>query len=109
MRITSHPILGELSTEDRVTIWVDGEKMIALAGETIASALLANGRHVMRHTARYGQPRGIFCAIGRCTDCVMTVDGKPNVRTCVTLVQDGMVITSNFKNQEGGFADAENI
>ncbi len=38
------------------------------------------------------EPRGLFCAIGRCTDCVMTVDGVPNVRTCVTLVEGGMSI-----------------
>ncbi|MHB8947330.1 MAG: (2Fe-2S)-binding protein, partial [Bacillota bacterium] len=35
-------------------------------------------------------PRGLFCAIGRCTDCVMTVDGVPNVRTCVTPVREGL-------------------
>ena len=39
-----------------------------------------------------GYPRGIFCGIGRCTDCVMTVDGQPNVRTCVTPVRAGMKV-----------------
>ncbi|ADY55437.1 hypothetical protein Sgly_1112 [Syntrophobotulus glycolicus DSM 8271] len=105
MRIINHPILGQLSLKQTVTIWADGEKLTALQGETIASALLANGRHILRHTARYGQPRGIFCAIGRCTDCVMTVNGSPNVRTCVTEVQEGMVITSNFAGQRGDTAD----
>ena len=37
------------------------------------------------------KPRGIFCAIGRCTDCVMVVDGKPNVRTCMTIRMDRLL------------------
>ena len=54
--------------------------------------------HVGRfHTAKNHEPRGIFCGIGQCTDCVMTVNGKPNVRTCITPVEDGMVI----ETQEG--------
>jgi predicted molibdopterin-dependent oxidoreductase YjgC len=50
-----------------------------------------------RKTPKYGTPRGVFCAIGRCTDCIMTVDGTPNVRTCVTPVKDGMIV----ETQEG--------
>ena len=46
------------------------------------------------------KPGGVFCGIGRCTDCAMTVDGIPNVRTCVTPVKAGMVITSNLKGGE---------
>ena len=63
----------------------------------IAAVLMANGMMVHRHTAKKHEPRGIFCGIGQCTDCVMTVNGKPNVRTCITPVEDGMVI----KTQEG--------
>ena len=43
-----------------------------------------NGIMVHRHTAKLHEPRGIYCGIGQCTDCVMTVNGKPNVRTCIT-------------------------
>ena len=48
------------------------------------------GVRVFRHTAREDHPRGIFCAIGRCTDCAMTVNGVPGVRTCITRVEEGM-------------------
>jgi predicted molibdopterin-dependent oxidoreductase YjgC len=76
----------------KVVIRVDGRPMEALEGEPIAAALMASGVKVFRRTRKRRQPRGIFCAIGRCTDCIMTVDGMPNVRTCVTPVREGMEI-----------------
>ncbi len=92
MRVQEHPILGTDPRSEDITIMVDGVKYQAKAGEMIAAALLANGIRIHRYTAREHRPRGIFCGIGQCTDCVMTVNGKPNVRTCVTPVEDGMVI-----------------
>lgn len=92
MRVKHHPILGEDKRKENVTIIVDGRKIRAIAGEPIAAALMAAGIRVFRKTPKKNQPRGVFCAIGRCTDCVMTVNGIPNVRTCVTPVEDGMVI-----------------
>ena len=68
--------------------------MQAFEGEPIAAALMANGIRVFRKTRKRGEPRGVFCAIGRCTDCIMTVDGVPNVRTCMVLVKEGMQIKS---------------
>ena len=92
MRVENHPILGALETREQVEIIVDGEPLPAFAGETIAAALIAGGRTVFRYTAKTHTGRGIFCAIGRCTDCMMIVDGVPNVRTCVTPVRGGMRI-----------------
>ena len=66
-------------------------------GEPIAMALKAAGVEVHRFTAKRHEPRGIFCAIGRCTDCVMVVDGKPNVRTCMTPLAAGM----DVRTQDG--------
>jgi len=91
-RITEHPILGPLETVREVAIYVDGEKIIAREGEMIAAALTAKGKRVFRYTGKRHEPRGIYCGIGRCTDCVMIVNGVPNVRTCVTPVEEGMVI-----------------
>lgn len=92
-------MLGDRVGGEPVSVTVDGREIPAVAGEPIAAALLAAGIRVMRRTPRFGEPRGIFCGIGRCTDCIMTVDGVANVRTCVTPVKAGMVITSN--RQEG--------
>jgi predicted molibdopterin-dependent oxidoreductase YjgC len=91
LRIGSHPILGEAKSE-YVSITVDGVRIPAIAGESIAAALAANGIMVHRYTSKRNEPRGIFCAIGRCTDCMMVVNGRPNVRTCITPVEDGMQI-----------------
>jgi len=94
MRVRRHPILGEAgdSRQRAVQIEVDGDAVDALEGEPIATALLAAGKVVFRYTRKLGEPRGVFCAIGRCTDCMMVVDGVPNVRTCVTPVKAGMRI-----------------
>jgi len=91
-RVENHPILGKLKKGKKVKIVVDGEGMDAYEGEMIASVLLAYGKNIFRYTKRNKEPRGVFCAIGRCTDCVMTVNGIPNIRTCVTPVEEGMKI-----------------
>ena len=70
---------------------------MAEEGEPVAAALWANGVRVLRWSEKRGEPRGVFCALGRCTDCVMTVDGQPNVRTCVTPVVAGMRIERQGK------------
>ncbi|MCI1721905.1 MAG: (2Fe-2S)-binding protein [Lachnospiraceae bacterium] len=92
LRVVNHPILGPAEDNGTVEITVDGKKLTAKKGEMIAAALLANGIRIHRYTAKRHEPRGIYCGIGQCTDCVMTVDGNPNVRTCITPVEDGMVI-----------------
>ena len=89
-RIVEHPILGAPSKGSRVVFTYDGVEMEGYEGEPIAMALKAAGVEVHRFTAKRHEPRGIFCAIGRCTDCVMVVDGKPNVRTCMTPLVAGM-------------------
>ncbi len=89
-RVAEHPVLGKLEDEREITIYVDGMPYPAREGEMLAAALTANGISTFRYTKKHHRPRGIFCAIGRCTDCVMTVDGVPNVRTCVTPARDGM-------------------
>ena len=91
-RIYEHPVLGPLQADDKVHIIVDGREIEALKGEPIAAALIAAGIRTFRHTRKLDQPRQVWCGIGHCTDCVMIVNGVPNVRTCVTAVEDGMRI-----------------
>jgi len=95
MRIANHPILGKTNKGRLVTFDFDGKVIEGYDGEPIAAALRAAGVLVHRHTKK-GSPRGIFCAIGRCTDCVMVVDGKPNVRTCVTPLVEGMKVQTQY-------------
>ena len=102
-RISEHPILGCPAERKLVTFSLDGREMTGYEGEPIAAALKAAGVMVHRYTAKKHEPRGIFCAIGRCTDCVMVVDGKPNVRTCMTPLAEGM----DVRTQDGPVALAE--
>jgi len=97
LRVKNHPILGKDEREEMVTIEVDGKAVSAYEGEPIAVALLASGRRVLRRTRKRKEPRGVFCAIGQCTDCIMTVNGVPNIRTCVTPVEKRMKV----ETQEG--------
>ena len=97
MRIEDHPILGKAPERNKVTIIVDGEPVTAQEGEPIAAALAAAAKRVFRYTKKRHEPRGFFCGLGRCADCLMTVNGIPQVRTCITPVEEGMQI----ETQEG--------
>lgn len=92
MRIETHPILGKKEKKRKVAIEVNGKRIEAEEGEPIAAAITAAGISVFHYTRKSGAPRGLFCAIGRCSDCLMIVDGIPNTRTCVTHVRAGMKI-----------------
>jgi len=102
MRVLDHPILGRQSPGRMLNITVDGKKIKAREGEMIIAALLNAGVRINRFTSKYKEPRGIFCAIGQCTDCIMTVNGIPNVRTCVTPVKGEMVIETQYGRGEWG-------
>lgn len=92
MRVKEHPILDINNDGEMVEITVDGIKLQAIKGEPIAAALMANGIMIHRYTAKRKEPRGVFCGIGQCTDCIMKVNGIPNVRTCITMVEENMII-----------------
>lgn len=85
---------GGISRGREVEFLFDGCRVRAFEGETVAAALLAIGRRALRATSRREEPRGLYCGIGVCFDCVMTVDGQPNVRTCQTPVRAGMYVDS---------------
>ncbi|MBQ2405965.1 MAG: (2Fe-2S)-binding protein [Lachnospiraceae bacterium] len=95
-RIEEHPILGKQEKGRVVTFSFDGKELQGYEGEPIAAALKAEGVMKHRYTKKEHKPRGIFCAIGRCTDCVMIVNGKPNVRTCVTPLEEGMKVQTQY-------------
>ena len=96
MRIVEHPILGKPEEKKVIEFNFDGKTLTGLLGEPIAMALEASGVMIHRYTKKYHKPRGVFCAIGRCTDCVMVVNGKPNVRTCITPLEEGMIVKTQY-------------
>lgn len=98
-RITEHPVLGS-SAPVSIHIEFDGRSYQAHEGDSIASALLANGIRTLRYSNRDGQPRGIYCGIGHCYECRLTVNGNPSVRACITQACDGDVLLSQGQPRE---------
>ena len=89
-RITKHPILSPKS-ENFIEFNWQGKPLKGLSGETIASALFANGIHVFGHHHKDGSPQGIFCANGQCSQCLVLAQGSP-VKACMEILQPGMQV-----------------
>ena len=68
----------------------DGKLVRAYQGDTIASALYAAGRRIFSRSFKYHRPRGLLCVNGKCPNCMVNLDGVPNVRSCTTPVSGGM-------------------
>jgi hypothetical protein len=73
-----------------LTIWFDGQAVPARSGDSVAVALLAAGVTTTRSTPVSGAPRGPYCMMGACFDCLAVVDGRANVQTCMMPVRDNM-------------------
>jgi predicted molibdopterin-dependent oxidoreductase YjgC len=74
----------------KVVFHFDGRDIRAREGDSVAAALLAAGERVTRLTPVGGVPRGPFCMMGACFDCLAEVDGVPGVQTCLVPVRAGM-------------------
>ncbi len=85
------------SSARRVLIRVDGKPIEAWEGQTVAAALWSAGRRQLRRTSRFEQPRGVFCGMGVCFDCLMQINGRPNVQACRIEVEDAM----DVRTQQG--------
>jgi predicted molibdopterin-dependent oxidoreductase YjgC len=75
-----------------VTVTFSGRTLHAREGQSVAAALTAAGVRSWRTTRRGQQPRGLFCGIGVCFDCLLTIDGRPAQRACLVPVRDGMIL-----------------
>jgi len=76
----------------RVTIVVDGARVEARAGESVAAALLASGRLATRTTPVSGAARGPWCLMGACFDCLAVIDGEPSRQACLVVVREAMTV-----------------
>jgi len=95
------PLGPEVERGRRVEILIDGVPVVAHEGETVAAALLARGEVATRRTVS-GKPRGIYCGMGVCFDCLVIIDDVPNTRACVTWVREGMRVS-----RQDGFSPLE--
>jgi hypothetical protein len=80
----------------------DGEPVPALHGQTVAAALWQSGRLAWRLTRNGNRPRGAFCGMGVCFDCLVELDGTPNVRACLAPARPGAQVRTQ---RGGGHAD----
>ena len=88
----THPLIRR--TGAPLQFLFDGQAVAAVEGETIAAALIASGIHAMRET-RGGERRGVYCGMGACQECLVTVDGQASLRACMTRVRQGQVVHSS--------------
>jgi hypothetical protein len=75
-----------------VAITVNGDLLAVPAGMSLAAGLLLHGMRVLRRSPREQAPRGLFCGMGVCFECLVTVDGRPGQQACRLRVRDGMEI-----------------
>lgn len=71
-------------------IEVDGRRLAVPAGASVAAALLLLGRQALHRAAASGLPRGPYCMMGVCFDCLVEIDGRPGQQACLTEVRPGM-------------------
>jgi hypothetical protein len=85
---------GRFKTADaHLNIRIDQKEFSVPAGISVAAALIASGIKIFRRTDD-GEARGLFCGMGVCYECLLTIDGQPHQRACITRVEDGMQITT---------------
>jgi predicted molibdopterin-dependent oxidoreductase YjgC len=88
----------------RLDITVDGRPIRCEEGQSLAAAMINADLLTWRRTRRDGSERGVFCGIGVCFDCLVTVNGITSVRACVSSARDGDVVTTQLGS--GGGDDA---
>jgi predicted molibdopterin-dependent oxidoreductase YjgC len=94
--------LPDAASAPVVPITIDGEPAHARVGDTVAAALLAAGRATCRSTPVSGAPRGPYCMMGVCFECLVSVDGVGNRQGCQVIVQPGMAVQTQRGKREVG-------
>ncbi|GGB45728.1 (2Fe-2S)-binding protein [Virgibacillus dakarensis] len=92
---TSPNSISENYLEGEISFYFNGKLLKAKQGQTIAAALMANGIKKLGVSRKLQQPRGLFCANGRCCSCFVSVNELDHVLSCMTLVEEGANIYSN--------------
>ncbi len=90
-RLPPHPSQA-IDRSQVVTFSYNRKSVSAFHGDTIASALYASGIDILSRSFKYHRPRGPLCCTGRCPNCLMNVDGTPNVRTCTRTAEQGALV-----------------
>lgn len=81
-----------VTIEKQISFVFDGQTIIAAENDSVAAALLASGIIDFRDSAESGKHRGPYCMIGNCFDCLVEIDGRPNLQACRVQVREGMQV-----------------
>lgn len=84
--------IKDIARKESITLMVNGRKLTAYRGETVLSALIAAGVKTVKKSLVVAENRGALCGMGVCYQCLVTIDGKPNIRACMVEVRDKMEI-----------------
>ncbi|WP_426998107.1 (2Fe-2S)-binding protein [Pseudarthrobacter sp. N5] len=84
-----------------VTFSFDGRPFEAAPGQSVGAALVSGGVTAWRSTRNGARPRGLYCGIGVCFDCLVMVDGASNQRACLVEVREGMQIEGSYPKEQG--------
>lgn len=84
------------STPQRITVTLNSRPVDTEQGRSVGAVLMGEGIKAWRTTRNEGKPRGLFCGIGACYDCLITIDGQPNQRACMVQARDSMNIEGDF-------------
>jgi len=99
LRIRNHPLLT-FRRKRKIHFLFEGEKVEGYENESVAAALSAAGVRTFGFSKRFAHPRGWFCGVGKCSACLMRIDGIPNERTCITPIREGMIVERQDRQGE---------
>jgi sarcosine oxidase subunit alpha len=99
LRIREHPVI-DFPKRKKLRFRYNTKELEGEEGDTIASALHAAGERTLTRSLKYDSPRGFFCGIGKCSSCLMRVNGIPNVRTCIAPLKAGISVDMQDKLPE---------
>src|SRR5277367_5362541 len=88
---------------DPILFTWNGNEVAAKPGDTVASALYRSGVRTFSYSYQHGRPRGLLCLTGSCPNCMVNVDGVPNVRSCTLPARNGLSVLSQNQNVYRGF------
>ncbi|MEM9147599.1 MAG: (2Fe-2S)-binding protein [Pseudomonadota bacterium] len=72
------------------TVFWKGAPLEVMLGQSVAAALLEHGISTVRESAKSGAPRGPYCLMGACFECLVEIDGMPGRQACMVTVRAGM-------------------
>lgn len=87
----------ELSRGKKLSVTINNKPVITYEGELVSTVLHVEGIYTFQAKHKTGNPSGIYCGMGICYECLVTIDGVPNTRACQTSVTEGMIIETGHK------------